>query len=597
MDAIRVDGELRLASAPSALWPLLSNTNRLNRAAGLPEARVEPRNDFERTVRSRLAGWTVVWRERPFDYVADRGYTLVREFENGPLRRFEGGLTLTPDGTGTRALLRGAFTPRHALARGLVKLFAGKALREMTAVLKSVDASLVHVGERPALPRTATPADETLLAARARTLTADAEPAAAARLVAHLRSAPDDEVVRFRPFELADRWGLPRLDVLGASLHAVKAGLLDMRWDLLCPNCSAAPESLTKLSDLKSTAHCAGCALEYGVGFDESVELRFTVHPSVRDARVAVFCAGSPAHSPQAIAQQLLAAGETREIELDLAARSYRVRGLVGRRSVLLRPRDGAPGALDVDLGAVGNGAELSFRPGSVRLRLAAPAPDIVRVEAESWREAGATAALVTSLQEFRSLFSSEVLAPGLEIGVKRLALLFTDLKASTALYERVGDATAYGVVRDHFDYLTAIVAARRGAVVKTIGDAVMAVFASPADALEAALDMQERIGELDAKLAPRAPVVLKIGVHEGAAIAINASGVLDYFGTTANIAARVQGESEGGDIVVTDVLRDDPSARAVLARRAPPEEAFDSALKGLTGVHRLWRLRPRKKA
>ena len=593
---IRVDGEVRLGSSPSALWPLVSNTNRLNRSVGMPENEVEPSKDFERVVRARLAGWTVAWRERPFDFVAGRGYTVVRAFENGPLERFEGGLTLTPDGTGTRALLRGAFTPRSGLARGFVRLFAGKALRDMTAVLKSVDASLLRVGELPALPRTASPVDEALLSARARTLAAAAEPAAVARLVAHLRAAPDDEIVRFRPFELADRWGLPRLDVLGASLHAVKAGLLDMRWDVLCPNCSAAPESVASLASLKSTSHCAGCDIEYGVGFDESVELRFTVHPSVREARAAIYCAGSPAHSPQAIAQQALAAGETREIEVDLDARSYRVRGLGGRRSVLLRPRADAPDALHVDLDVAGDAAGLAFRPGRVRLRLKTTAPELARVEAESWREAGATAALVTSLQEFRSLFSSEVLAPGLEIGVKRLALLFTDLKSSTALYERVGDATAYGVVRDHFDYLTAIIAARRGAVVKTIGDAVMAVFASPADALEAALDMQERIQELDAKLKPRAPVILKIGVHEGAAIAINASGVLDYFGTTANIAARVQGESAGGDIVITDILRDDPSVQAVLARRAPPEESFESALKGLTGVHRLWRLRPRAK-
>ncbi|MBI3565376.1 MAG: adenylate/guanylate cyclase domain-containing protein, partial [Elusimicrobia bacterium] len=173
---------------------------------------------------------------------------------------------------------------------------------------------------------------------------------------------------------------------------------------------------------------------------------------------------------------------------------------------------------------------------------------------------------------------------------------LFTDLKGSTAMYERVGDASAYGVVRDHFEYLTAIVAERRGAVVKTIGDAVMAVFSSGADAVEAALDMQERIAELDERLKPREPVVLKIGVHEGAAIAINAGGVLDYFGTTANLAARVQNESAGGDVVITDGLRADPVIRAVLDRRAPAEESFESALKGLSGKHLLWRLRPRAK-
>ncbi|MFI5362213.1 MAG: DUF5939 domain-containing protein [Elusimicrobiota bacterium] len=599
MEAIRAEKEIRLASPPAALWPLLSNTNRLNRSFGGPKNDVVKRSgEFDRRVRARLAGWPVSWRESPFDFVTNQGYSNSREFDNGPILRFESRLRLTPDGTGSRVRFEGTFTPRYALARGFVRWFAAKGLREMTDLLERADSSLVHAGKFPPLPLTVTPADEAVLAARSERLAATASnPAAAARLVQHLREAPDDEVVRFRPFELADRWAMPRQDVLCASLHAVKAGLLDMNWEVLCPNCAGAPESHLKLGDLKGTSSCPGCGIVYGVGFDESIELRFTVHPSVRPAHAEFYCAGSPAHSPIAVAQQALPPGETRKIELDLPARSFRLRGLGCRRWARLVPREDGAAALEVDFGSLKDGDELAFRPGRVSLTMKAPAPELARLESDAWREAGATAAYVTSLQEFRSLFSSEVLAPGIEIGVKRLALLFTDLKASTAMYERVGDAAAYAVVRDHFDYLTAIVAARRGAVVKTIGDAVMAVFSSPADALEAALDMQEKIAELDKKLDPRPPVVLKIGVHEGAAIAINTSGALDYFGTTANIAARVQGESAGGDIVVTDVLREDPSVRAVLARRTPSEEPFDSALKGLTGVHRLWRLRPRAKA
>jgi len=592
---IRVEREVRLSSPPAVLWPLLSNTNRLNRSLGLPENDVSRSGAYERAVRARVLGLTVSWREAPFEYVAGRYYALRREFDNGPLARFEGGLRLEPDGAGTRAVMSAVVAARKPFPRALARVFAEKAASDLARLFRTIDAAVLPSGECGCLPRTASPSNEVLLGARAQALRASgANAAAAERLIAHLRSAPDDEVSRFRPFERADRWGLPRLQVLGACLHAVKAGLLDLSWEIMCPNCGAAPESVGALAGLRKTSHCDGCKISYGVGFDESVELRFSVHPSVRAATAGVFCAGSPAHSPQAVAQVPLSPGQARDIELDLGARSYRVRGLCEKCSVLLAPRADAPSELSVNLSDSAKPRELFFKPGAVRLRLSAGESELARVEAESWREAGATAALVTSLNEFRSLFSSEVLAPGLEIGVKRLALLFTDLKGSTAMYERVGDATAYGVVRDHFDYLTAIVSARRGAVVKTIGDAVMAVFGSGADAVEAALDMQERIAELDAKLSPRAPVVLKIGVHEGAAIAINAGGVLDYFGTTANVAARVQNESAGGDVVISDSLRGDPSIREVLDRRAPSEESFESALKGLAGTHRLWRLRPR---
>lgn len=595
MDAIRAERELRLKSSPEALWPLVSNTDRLNRAVGLPAAVSEPiPGSFDRLARARVYGLPLEWRERPFDFVAPRFHRSVRVFTRGPAARFEGGVRLEPDGAGTRAVVHAAFVPADALGALVLRALVPKSVADMAAMIERLDESLSRPGALPPLPRTRTPAREGELAARAARLSVPpAERAAAERLVAHLRDAPDDEVLGLRPFELADRWGLERLAVLGACLRAVKAGLLDMSWEVLCPNCSGSGGAAS-LSEMKGTAHCPTCALDFGVDLSESVELRFSVHPSARAASRAVYCVGSPAHSRHVVAQAPLAAGAPREVTLELAARSYAVRGLVGKRSVRLRPRADAPAELTVDLSRAEG--ELAFRPGRVSLTLRAGADELACVEAESWREAGATAALVTSLQEFRDLFSSEVLAPGHEIGVKRLALLFTDLKGSTAMYERVGDATAYGVVRDHFGYLNKIVAERRGAVVKTIGDAVMAVFASGADALEAALDMQERIGELDAALSPRPPVVLKIGVHEGAAIAINAGGVLDYFGTTANLAARVQNESAGGDVVVTDAVREDPAAAKLLAERAVPMEEFACELKGLTGARRLWRLRPKKR-
>ncbi|MDE2143816.1 MAG: SRPBCC family protein [Elusimicrobia bacterium] len=596
MSEVRIQRSVRLTSSPGVLWPLLSNTNRLNRSMGVPENSVV-RGDagHERLVSARLLGMTFRWRESPFEYVEGRYYTLVREFENGPLRRMTGTMRLEPDGAGTRVVLDGTFSGRPPYPQALLRVIGENRVDGLLEVYRKIDASILPSGECGCLPRTASQTDLPLLSSRAKALEASAtDPAAAARLVEHLRSSPDDEVARFRPFVLADRWGMPRLAVLCACLHAVKAGLLDLSWEIMCPNCGSAPETVGGLSGLKKTSHCGGCKIDYGVGFDESVELRFSVHPSVRRAEVGVFCAGSPAHSPQAVAQSPLAPGKPKILDLDLDSRTYRLRGLCEKCSVLLVPRADAPSELNVNLSDASKPKEMFFKPGEVRLRLSADEPELARVERESWKDAGATAALVTSLNEFRCLFSSEVLSPGLEIGVKRLALLFTDLKGSTAMYERVGDATAYGVVRDHFDYLTAIIAARRGAVVKTIGDAVMAVFSSGADAVEAALDMQERIAELDAKLAPRAPVVLKIGVHEGAAIAINAGGVLDYFGTTANVAARVQNESAGGDVVISDGMRSDPAIRAVLDRRTPGEEPFESELKGLSGVQRLWRLRVR---
>ncbi|PJE19792.1 MAG: hypothetical protein CK431_30475, partial [Mycobacterium sp.] len=104
-------------------------------------------------------------------------------------------------------------------------------------------------------------------------------------------------------------------------------------------------------------------------------------------------------------------------------------------------------------------------------------------------------------------------------------------------LYERVGDATAYNLVREHFTLLAEVVRDHDGAVVKTIGDAVMASFDDPAQAVRAALAMQHRIV---AAASGAEPLVLKIGVHAGPSVVVTLNDRLDYFGSTVNMTARL---------------------------------------------------------
>ena len=131
----------------------------------------------------------------------------------------------------------------------------------------------------------------------------------------------------------------------------------------------------------------------------------------------------------------------------------------------------------------------------SLRLHNTSDREAVLIVEHDAWGTQGASAALVTSFQEFRNLFSSEVLAPGMGVSIRNMTVLFSDLKGSTRMYSDIGDSLAYARVRDHFDVLVAIIQRHRGALVKTIGDAVMAVFLSAEDGFEAALEMLDRYG------------------------------------------------------------------------------------------------------
>lgn len=194
-------------------------------------------------------------------------------------------------------------------------------------------------------------------------------------------------------------------------------------------------------------------------------------------------------------------------------------------------------------------------------------------------------------LPDFQRLFPQERLLPDESLEVARAALIFTDLAGSTALYAARGDPRAYHLVRLHFDELFAVADKYNGTVVKNIGDAIMAAFQTPAEALRAALDMQTAIAALNKRerLTNDEALILKVGLHSGPCLSVTLNDRSDYFGTTVNIAARVQGVSRGGDVVFTTAIRNDDEAGKLLAGKTIEDDYV--ILKGIEGeiaVHRL---------
>ena len=194
----------------------------------------------------------------------------------------------------------------------------------------------------------------------------------------------------------------------------------------------------------------------------------------------------------------------------------------------------------------------------------------------------------VLSNQTFLDLFDTETIVAGEGLAVRRLALLFTDLQGSTALYERIGDMKAFDLVRRHFGQLRESITGHSGALVKTIGDAVMASFIDPLDALRAALEMRTRIASFNVQ-AGGDLIAIKIGLHAGACLAVTLNDRLDYFGQTVNIAARVQALAERDEIVVSDdVLAVDGAAELVAGLDV---EATTVQLRGVGGEVRVHRI------
>jgi len=569
---------------PEQLWPVLADTDRFNEAVGLPtytlDATLQPNGTVVRRGQGKAAGFTLEWEEKPYEWIAGRHFRQSRVFTKGPFRRFGPVFDLEPDGKGgshvTYAL---EWEPLSLVGRvfgARLAAQAGDAVGRRT--LEAVDFVRGDAGERltpfemppPELPRGA----RERAAALAREV--DRSPygnGLGARLAEIVVGSMAADLGHLKPKALAVDLGVLPREAIEACLAAVKVGLLTMKWGLLCPNCRGAKISVAALSELPRGAHCTSCNIDYDRDFESNVELFFAPSPTVRPLADGGFCLSGPMATPHVAVQVLLGPGEQRNVSIDLPPGSYRLRTLHPGVFVDVDHESGPfPGLHIVASGVEAlNVTEHPSQAGSVMFVNDADFEVAALIEDRTWARDSLTAPEVISLQAFRDLFAEATLRPGDDAGVSQVALLFTDLQGSTALYERVGDAAAYNIVREHFALLAALVREHDGAVVKTIGDAVMASFSDPAQAVRAALAMQDEIGTRD--------LVLKVGVHAGPSVVVTLNDRLDYFGSTVNMAARLQGQSTGGDIVLSHAVADDPAVREVLA--ATPKREDTVALKG----------------
>jgi adenylate cyclase len=602
---IRFERQRRYPMSLAEAWRLLADTEHLNRSIGLPPVEFSPLPDpLLRGAQAKAFGLVPVrWKEFPFEWVRERRYVVRREFESGPVRCVEGGIELTPDGDGVTVKAFADFISASPAGRVLWRL--GRA--PVTELLEFCDRYLARRASGKAdpvpTPKERPPVDtarlEQLLDQLRR---GPVRPELIGPLRERILEGSDDQLVRVRPFALADTWRADRLEVLRLLLYATRCGLFELRWELMCPNCRVPKQEVGSLTQLPVQFHCEVCGISYGAEFDQSVELRFSIHPAVRTASDQIYCVGGPLRMPHIVAQQYLRPGEERDIAITPGEPLHlRTVGSTSRLRVSSGPpnsrftavkvtyADGrwvAPHSLaDSDSLELPQGAALTLRNQTSGAVLAV-------LEDAAWTREATTAAQVTTLQEFRDLFSSEVLAPGQQHAVRHIALVFSDLKGSTRLYEGIGDAAAYSRVNRHFDFIKQAVIRADGSIVKTLGDGVMCAFQQLDDALEAAIGMQEQVQSWCQAQGIDPPLTLKLGVHVGSVIAMTANDRLDYFGRTVNVAARLGDQSRGNDVVLLRDVFDQASKSPTADRANLSVDSLTTRLRGLDSEQQLVRLK-----
>jgi len=431
--------------------------------------------------------------------------------------------------------------------------------------------------------------------------------------------APDRALSRINALDFARGETLDEEHVIAGFLHAARTGLFDLSWNILCPNCAGVLDANSTLKTVTRPEYrCAFCAAGYEPVLDEIVEVTFTVNPRLR--RIA-------AHDPETLPlreyyrQIFWSSGidlpddDTLEgvmervtleaVEMPAGEKAILSLTLPPGLIIVFDPVTHSAQFIEVKGDATRERQSLSLlldnrrlatqtstlRPGPLRLTLenrsstrALPGVWIANQELEqmlSRRKPFLTAKRLLTNQTFRDIYRADTLDVEQRLKITSLTFLFTDLKGSTELYDRVGDLVAYDLVRRHFRVLTDIVGTEAGAVVKTIGDAVMATFPTPNRAVAAALRMRDAMRGLNEERKTD-DLMLKIGIHEGPCLAVMLNERQDYFGQTVNIASRVQHLASSRAIYATAPVVGHEASAELLAKAGVSPVLQQQALRGV---------------
>jgi class 3 adenylate cyclase len=445
------------------------------------------------------------------------------------------------------------------------------------------------------------------------TLRNSADQNVVAAIEAVVRDGTDRQLCRINVLNFAAKHKLGEEKTISAFLHAARLGLFELTWNVLCPGCGGVLDATQTLKSVHKGAYdCALCAAGYEPTLDEMVEVAFTVNPRLR--RIAahdpnslpiweyfrqIFW-GSGVELPETGLEEILEKVTIEAIELPAREKALISLQLPPEFVIVFEPVTHAAHFIDVkgeptrerqNLTMIFNRVHAptgttEMRPGPLRLSLDNCTD--VRTLPSIWiagdelhhllgkRRPFLTAKRLLTNQTFRDIYRTDTLDVDQGLKVTSITFLFTDLKGSTALYDRVGDIVAYDLVREHFRVLQEIVASEGGAVVKTIGDAVMATFPTPDRAVAAALRMRDSVQSLKSDL------LVKIGIHEGPCLAVTLNERLDYFGQTVNIASRVQSLANSRAIFVTKSVVENSQVSKILEESQIKLIEQSAALRGV---------------
>jgi class 3 adenylate cyclase len=440
------------------------------------------------------------------------------------------------------------------------------------------------------------------------------------RFIDAIKPLDDWKLYRMNPIAFAKDNNFSSNESIELFIHGSKVGLFDLRFNMVCPMCGGVASSHENLNQVEAKDfYCATCNASIESTLDDRVEVNFAIHPSIKKIEIdptsnaETYLGYHFSHnfnrspelqnygSENLFGFKSLKSDESIDLELNPSVSNiFQVICIEKNSNVFIHYNDeNAASHPHVDLLSTGfspRKMNLSFNTKKISIHnrskehlaftIITPKLDKLNSIMRDYPtkvQPYFTAKMLLNNQSFRDLYRTQDLSSDLSLNIKSLTIMFTDLRGSTEMYDRAGDILAYQLVQEHFKILMETVRKYSGTVVKTMGDAIMATFSKPEDGLLTSLEMMLKIESLNGKWRQKGyEIGLKVGIHEGSALAVVNDERLDYFGHSVNVAARVQGLAKAGEVWITDKIFSNLNVVQMLKERNLLLEKNKAILKGV---------------
>jgi class 3 adenylate cyclase len=452
----------------------------------------------------------------------------------------------------------------------------------------------------------------------------------------YIEDADDSALFRVNAIQYAKNNGLNESEVIDLFLYSAKLGIFQLEWNMVCPTCACIVDKLSTLNDVHANFICKFCGVDGKLDFDDYIQVVFTINPAIRqisfhqpkaiapeDYLFNVLFARGVKELPNGLTHmdvgkmlikhlQIVEPDQEVHVEMDVTPGIYNITELYSNASLafLIADEQSDIDTINVDFSHEEINVKdrqltqiraeilqqfrsfekyanlnckkihVNFKNNSsekttlmlVNIPVGIP---IIRLEFYPCL----TGKRLLTNQTFVNLFRSESLNANEAMKINDISVLFTDLEGSVKLYDNIGEVNAFHAIRQHFETLETIVRNNNGAIIKTMGDAVMAVFLQPHDGLKAALDIMKTFKSLY-KNNPR-DLKLRLGMNHGHSIIVSHNSQTDYFGQTVNVASRIQKLARSNEICLTKEVVQSEHASNLLKGFKLSEEV--ATLKGIS--------------